>query len=542
MGHDRHAVEEHVNHLLAQMTLEEKIGQLNQPMIRDAEDLELLRQGKAGSIINAASALAEQGTDGAASDELPAGYFSDSVRQAAIAHTYLRPEMHVAGVGCGAGFLAAGLAPLVERVYALDSLAAMLKAARRDLAGFANVVYLTAASDALPLPDASVEAVLANIHLHHCPDPVAAIREMARILRPGGRLAIIALDRHAYEQQRMAMADEWPGFARDDVKAWLRATGLVNVFVDDTGQSCCLAAQELTAASYADVGTFVAVGTRRVSGAREAVRANYTVLAESATAGSGTPPDFEPSAPPTFTDIIPLATSCCVGPAVTSCCTPPDAGPLAADIAWETGYTPEQIAAVPTPAAELALGCGNPTALAALQPGEVVLDIGSGAGIDALFAAQRVGPTGRVIGLDMTPAMIERASRTAAKAGLRNIEFRLGHAEAMPVPDASVDVILSNCVINLCEDKGRVFEEAHRVLREGGRLVVSDMVTDGPLPLALRSDPGTWAGCISGALPEREYLALVRAAGFHDVQTQRSLSGGKVADVTVYSVSVTARK
>ena len=211
-------------------------------------------------------------------------------------------------------------------------------------------------------------------------------------------------------------------------------------------------------------------------------------------------------------------------------------------VLWDTGYTAEQIAAVPADAANLSLSCGNPTAMASLKPGETVLDIGSGAGIDALYAARRVGPEGRVIGLDMTPSMIERAQRNAAEAGAGQVEFRLGQAEAMPVEDGTVDVILSNCVINLAEDKGRVFEEAYRVLKPGGRVSISDMVTAGPLPMSLRSDPAMWAGCINGALPEQEYLDLVRQAGFVDVTGTRSLSGGELAGVEVYSLAVTARK
>ena len=180
--------------------------------------------------------------------------------------------------------------------------------------------------------------------------------------------------------------------------------------------------------------------------------------------------------------------------------------------------------------------------MASLKPGQVVLDIGSGAGIDAFYAAKRVGASGKVIGLDMTPAMIERARRSAEDAGLGQVEFRLGNAEAMPIDDGTVDVVLSNCVINLCEDKGRVFEEAYRVLRAGGRLSISDMVSDGPFPMSWRSDPARWAGCVNGALPEQEYLDLIRLAGFTDITATRSLSGGDVEGVQVYSLSVSARK
>ncbi len=211
-------------------------------------------------------------------------------------------------------------------------------------------------------------------------------------------------------------------------------------------------------------------------------------------------------------------------------------------LAWVTGYSVEQLTAVPAEAANLSLGCGNPTALAALKPGEVVLDIGSGAGIDAFYAAKRVGPAGKVIGLDLTPSMIERATRSAAEAGISQVDFRLGNAEEMPVASGTVDVVLSNCVINLCEDKGKVFEEAYRVLKDGGRLTISDMVSDGPFPVTWRSDPAAWAGCVHGALPEGEYLDLVKQAGFTDIKASRSMSGGSVEDVQVYSLSVSARK
>jgi ubiquinone/menaquinone biosynthesis C-methylase UbiE len=500
-------------------------------------------------------------------DAIRAGYFSEAVRDAAIAHAYLRPEMTVADVGCGTGFLAAGLAPQVAHVHALDGAPAMIEAARRNLAAFTNVTYHVTDGGALPMEDASVDAVLANMYLHHCPDPAAAIREMARILRPGGRLVITDMDRHTHEWLRAEMADEWLGFDRAEVKGWLRAAGLVNVLADCSDQSCC-AASQAAPADRAEISVFVATGTRRVAGTREAVQANYGALAQGGAAGGASaccaPADAagDPAAGlatasccsgETFQADIPLSLSCCGTlpapdeftadiPLSLSCCAADNAMPHADEVAWQTGYTAEQLAVVPAQAAEISLGCGNPGALASLRPGEVVLDIGSGGGIDAFFAAQRVGPAGRVIGVDMTPAMIKRATRAAAGAGLTNVEFRLGQAEALPVADSTADVILSNCVINLCEDKGRVFEEAYRVLKPGGRLAISDMVTDAALPPSLRGDPGAWAGCISGALPEREYLALVAGAGFRDVQAKRSLSGGRVAGVTVYSLSVTATR
>jgi ubiquinone/menaquinone biosynthesis C-methylase UbiE len=488
-------------------------------------------------------------------DALRAGYFSEAVRAAGITKAYLRPEMVVADVGTGTGFMAAGLAPLVSKVYALDGSPAMLEVAQRNLAGAQNVVFLEVDGSTLALDDASMDAVFANMYLHHCPDPLAAIRAMARVLKPGGRLVITDLDRHELEWMRREMADEWLGFDRSQVKTWLREAGLVNALVDCTDQTCCATSGTRAGereTGRAEVGVFVAVGTRRVTGTREAVRANYGAIA----ARGGSCCQSE-AAPAGFAADIPLSASCCAPAPVEftadiplstggGCCAPANAMTEvvvdAQAVVWDTGYTSEQLAVIPSEAAEISLGCGNPTALASLRPGEVVLDIGSGGGIDAFYAAQRVGPEGRVIGVDMTPSMIERARRAAARAGLSSVEFRLGQAEAMPVEDATADVILSNCVINLCEDKGRVFEEAYRVLKEGGRLAISDMVTDRALPASLRGDSGAWAGCVSGALPEQEYVDLVRGAGFSDVRVARSRSGGDVAGVAVYSLAVTARK
>ncbi|MGA9350783.1 MAG: arsenite methyltransferase [Anaerolineae bacterium] len=205
-------------------------------------------------------------------------------------------------------------------------------------------------------------------------------------------------------------------------------------------------------------------------------------------------------------------------------------------------YTPTDLAGLPPEAAGLSLGCGNPVALASLRPGEVVLDIGSGAGLDVFLAARQVGLTGKAIGLDMTGAMIQRASQAAEQAGFRNIEFRLGDAEEMPLPDESVDVIISNCVINLTLDKGRVFREAYRVLRPGGRLMISDIVTDKPLPESVRSDSEEWARCVGGAIPDEEYTRLIAQAGFETVLCIHGLNFHQVGDVRVYSVNVSAKK
>jgi SAM-dependent methyltransferase len=164
--------------------------------------------------------------------------------------------------------------------------------------------------------------------------------------------------------------------------------------------------------------------------------------------------------------------------------------------------------------ADLSLGCGIPTAHAGLRPGEVVLDLGSGAGNDAFIASRAVGASGKVIGVDMTSAMIAKADENAAKLGAKNVEFRLGEIEALPVDDDSVDVVISNCVVNLVPDKAKAFSEIHRVLKPGGRFSVSDIVLDGELPEPVRRSAEMWAGCVSGALPKDEYHANARHAGF----------------------------
>jgi arsenite methyltransferase len=183
-------------------------------------------------------------------------------------------------------------------------------------------------------------------------------------------------------------------------------------------------------------------------------------------------------------------------------------------------YVKTDLTGLPASVTGASLGCGNPTAIADLKPGEVVLDLGSGGGIDCFLAAQKVGPTGRVIGLDMTPDMLKLAQHNAKQMHADNVEFRFGEMEDIPLPDASVDVIISNCVINLSTDKDSVFREAFRVLRPGGRMMVSDMVVERELPAAIRGRLDAWASCVAGALSEPDYLAGIRAAGFQNVAVE----------------------
>jgi ubiquinone/menaquinone biosynthesis C-methylase UbiE len=406
----------------------------------------------------------------------------------------------------------------------------MLAVAKKNLSAFSNIEYHEADGASLPFHDQSLDAIFANMYLHHSPDPLSAIREMVRTLRPGGRLVITDMDEHPYAWLKDELADAWQGFGRDQMRSWFGKTGLVNVIVEGTGQSCCAESARPSLLDphgrEANISIFVATGTRRLA-VRDEVKANYSAVA---TAGSacGCSPSASAGAGSCRSDTTSSSSGC--------------SGIQVEDIAFSTGYTPTELNAAPKEAAEISLGCGNPIAMAALKAGEVVVDIGSGGGLDAFLAAGKVGPTGRVIGVDMTPAMLERARASAARNGFANVEFRQGYAEELPVADASVDVILSNCVINLAEDKGQVFREAFRALKPGGRLEVSDMVTSGAMPLDVQANPGGWSGCITGALPETEYLDLIAQAGFQNVTTRSSASMGEAYGVSIYSAIASAQK
>jgi len=203
---------------------------------------------------------------------------------------------------------------------------------------------------------------------------------------------------------------------------------------------------------------------------------------------------------------------CCLPAA--ACCGGVD---MAAEISKKIGYADKDLKSVPE-GANLGLGCGNPLALASLKEGETVLDLGAGAGFDCFLAANQVGKTGKVIGVDMTPEMVQKARENAGKGGYGNVEFRLGEIENLPVADQVVDAVISNCVINLAPDKGRVFREAFRVLKRGGRLMVSDIVLCRPLPDFIMNSIAAYVGCMSGAVMRDEYLRVIEQAGFRDVR------------------------
>jgi arsenite methyltransferase len=258
---------------------------------------------------------------------------------------------------------------------------------------------------------------------------------------------------------------------------------------------------------------------------KEMVRARYGGIAEAADNGA------------------------CCGPAVSSCCG--DVAPATStDKSRQMGYSDTELAAVPE-GANLGLGCGNPQAIAAMQPGEVVLDLGSGAGFDCFLAAQQVGPTGRVIGVDMTHEMLKKARENAAKIDAANVEFRLGELEHLPVADNTADVAISNCVINLVPDKAQVFREIIRALKPGGRVAISDVVNTAPLSAELQADSALLCGCIAGAAPAQSIEGWLTEAGFVEVRVtpkpeSRDLiatwAPGRGIEDFVVSATVEARK
>jgi SAM-dependent methyltransferase len=249
--------------------------------------------------------------------------------------------------------------------------------------------------------------------------------------------------------------------------------------------------------------------TTKEKNIKEQVREKYGSIAE----------QYTKTTDATVIELQQTAASCC-GP--TDCCQP---GSTATGIA-DTLYEATTLSDLPDTATDASLGCGNPTAIAGLNLGETVLDLGSGGGIDCFLAAKAVGPTGHVIGVDMTDEMLKLANQNKAKLGVTNVELRKGEIENIPVEDNTVDIIISNCVINLSPDKDAVFREAFRVLKPGGRFAVSDIVTDGEMPEPLRKSISAWVGCISGALDQEDYLEKMRQAGFVDVAVESRVTYG----------------
>jgi len=227
--------------------------------------------------------------------------------------------------------------------------------------------------------------------------------------------------------------------------------------------------------------------------------------------------------------------SCCGDGQQADCCSPVQL------------YDHTLVADLPVDVTGLSLGCGDPVSIASLQPGETVLDLGSGGGIDCFLAAKQVGTDGAVIGVDMTPDMLAQANANKARMGMTHVEFREGRIEALPVDDASIDVILSNCVINLAPDKRPVFAEAFRVLKPGGRMSISDIVTEGEFSEELRADAAKWADCVTGAIDAEDYIRMMQAAGFSDIQIVSKFDAGDIVPVQdgmprIFSARITAVK
>ncbi len=454
-------------------------------------------------------------------DPFKAVNLDKSIRDAVIAKAYLLPDMTVVDIGSGFGFITADLAQMVKSVHLIRGSAAMLEEARENLSQFNNVEFHEADGFKLPFPEKSLEAIFANMYLDGTDIPADAIREMVSVLRPGGRLVITKMESHPNLPEK-EIADQWEAFGRDQMRTWMGEAGLVNVIVDRIGHS--------------RISVCVATGTRRMV-MREAVQKNYAAVAQSGSCGCSSS-SVETSGSGCCSSEANNSSCCGASESGGSCCS----GSAYGDVIFTTDYSPIELSSAPKEAAEISLGCGNPLAMAGLKKGEVVLDIGSGGGLDAFLSAGKVGPTGKVIGVDMTPAMLERARASADRNQITNVEFRQGYAEVLPVADGEVDVIISNCVINLTEDKGQVFREALRVLKPGGRLEVSDMVTSGPLPISLRESAAGWSECVTGAIAEQEYLDLIAQAGFENVAARRSTTISKIAGVSVYSVIVSAIK
>jgi len=447
-------------------------------------------------------------------DELRKGYFPDSLREEVISKAYLLPEMQVADIGAGSGFLSTLLVEKARMVHLVDASEEMLTQAKKNLSSYSNTQFHHAEGHEIPLADHSQDAVFANMYLHHATDPLAAIKEMTRILKPGGRLLISDLDLHNHTWMKEEMADEWPGFERTQIMEWFRQVGLVNSYINCCGTNCCSTSQA-DDSQTAEISIFIAVGTKRVA-RKESVKENYSLIAESG-CGCGCSPQTDQS------NLL-VQQSCC----------PPQTQekPL---------YQLSELQIIPQEAGDISLGCGNPLAMASLKPGEIVVDIGSGGGIDVFLAANRVGKSGHVIGVDMTPAMLKRARESAMKNGYVQVEFRQGDAENLPVEDNSVDVVISNCVINLTEDKGKAFQEIYRILKPGGRLEISDVVAANTLPEEIRNNPNDWSACVSGALLQQEYLDLIKFVGFTNLKTNNSENyAGNTPDY--YSLVISAKK
>lgn len=430
-------------------------------------------------------------------------FFPEATRERAFTVARVQPGKLAADIGAGTGFVSEGLIHKGLRVIAVDQSEAMLAQMRRKFSNVNAIEYRVGESENLPIADDTVDYVFANMYLHHVESPPAAIREMARILKLGGKLVITDLDEHQFEFLRAEHHDRWMGFKREDVRQWFVEAGLKNVVVEGSNTDCC--GESCDGGQQARISIFVASGDKSEI---SMTQNHITTLTYDDTVSENT---IHESVRNRYAAIAET-----VGEEVSGCC---GSDSEEASCGCSSGiYNVAMLEGLPADSVNLSLGCGDPVSIASLREGEIVLDLGSGGGIDCFLAARQVGPSGYVIGVDMTPQMLEKANAAKARMDVTNVEFRQGQIEALPVVDNSIDVILSNCVINLSPDKAAVFKEAFRVLKPGGRVSISDIVTQGEFSPELRADMAKWAECVTGAIDVHEYINMMREAGFANIE------------------------
>lgn len=421
----------------------------------------------------------------------------------------------VLDIGCGIGQTTLEFAEFIGSkgsITGIDFSPKRIEEARRLASATPykeKVHFLVEDAESLNLPDGSYTLIVSQGVLLHLTQKEAAVREMFRVLKPQGRVIIsmVALEDGAsldWEKDMTGVPMEWLSIS-DYEKMFIRNGFKIDSRIDLSKEMRNVLAK--ASGRYAEAFSrvpknwcyplwkLIKYDIKQINKPgdeiREKVRENYGKIAQG-------------------------GLSC-------GCSSSSNISPAVKDYTKKIGYKEEELSSVPK-GANLGLGCGNPVALASLKEGDVILDLGSGAGFDAFLAAQRVGKSGRVIGVDMTPQMIKKAKENAKKAKYSNVEFRLGEIENLPVAGNSIDVIISNCVINLSPDKERVFKEAYRVLKTGGRLMVSDIVLEKPLPSEVREDIEAYVGCIAGASLEKDYLDFIKDAGFEEVKIVGSTS------------------
>lgn len=428
-------------------------------------------------------------------DAMRSEFFSHKVRAKALAKAAVKQGEQAADIGAGSGFMSEALLEKGLSVFAVDQSQEMIRILEKKFGQYPNFSARLGEAEKLPLPANHVDYVFANMYLHHVEDPPTAIREMVRILKPGGTLIITDLDNHDFEFLMKEQHDRWMGFKREDMAGWFQNAGLRNVIVDCLDEKCCSSSQ--TGTRRAEISIFVATGTKWRKDSQKTSR------------------EREPEHLKNFMKQkygkIAIASNCGCG------CDTSDKSQdgLTEKAAYSQigGYVRE---------ADLGLGCGIPTLQAQIKRGDTVVDLGAGAGLDVFAARALTGNTSKVIGIDFTEEMVQKARANNRKLGYENVEFHSGDIEDLPLPDVIADVVISNCALNLVPDKVKAFREIWRILKPGGHFCISDMVTRGELPAAIRRSAELYAGCIAGALPEKNYLKIIHQAGFRSVEIHQS--------------------